>query len=135
MSYLAYLIGIAALGWAMIPLFKKDSTWISLITESDSLEDHKKRVYGNITDLEFDYAMGRLSESDFNTIRQSFLSEAGRVIQKLEDQRSSDLLEQIERDAKGLTQGKAKKIRKCSACGKMNLPDARFCMKCGQELS
>ncbi|MEA3287362.1 MAG: zinc ribbon domain-containing protein [Candidatus Marinimicrobia bacterium] len=137
MSILAYLLGTATLIWAMLPLFKKDSTWISLIVESDALEDQKKRVYGNITDLEFDYAMGRLSEPDFNKIRQSFLREAGRVIQKLEDQKSADLIAQIEQDVKQLNNGKSKNNKKhiCKTCGKENLPSARFCMECGQELT
>ncbi len=135
MSYLGYLIGLLSLLWAILPLFKKDSTWISLIMDMDELEDRKTRVYGNIADLEFDFAMGRLSESDFNPIRQSFLQEAGRVMQQLEDQKSDALIDQIEQDVKDLGKKKKSKKHKCPECGKSNLPDARFCMKCGKELS
>lgn len=139
MSFLAFIVGGLFLIWSLLPLFKKDSTWISLHMESDELEDRKQRVYGNIADLEFDYAMGRLSEKDFNEIRKLFLAEAGRVIQKLEDQKSSKLMDQIKRDATQLS-GK-KKARKgksehtCSKCGHENLRDARFCSQCGKELT
>ncbi len=141
MSYFAYLIGLSFLVWIVLPLFKKDSTWISLYMEAEELADKKQRVYGNIADLEFDFAMGRLSEEDFKIIRQSFLSEAGRVIEKLESQKSSKLMDRIKNDLEHLGKKKKKKKSKkrtavfCTECGTENLTEAKFCMKCGKELS
>jgi len=138
MSFLGYLLGAAFLGWAMIPLFKKDSSWVSLHMELEELEDRKQQVYGNIADLEFDYAMGRLSEDDFKSIRQSFLREAGRVIRTLEQKESSDLMARIQKDISRIDQkkkGKKKIKRICTHCGTDNLTEAQFCMKCGAELS
>ncbi len=143
MSYLAYLTGLAFLIWIVMPLFKKDSTWVSLHMEVEELADRKQRVYGNIADLEFDFAMGRLSEKDFKNIRTSFLSEAGRVIEKLEGQKSTALMDRIQKDIEHL--GKKKKKNKhrpkssasvfCTECGAENLAEAKFCMKCGEGLS
>ncbi|MBC8376366.1 MAG: zinc ribbon domain-containing protein [FCB group bacterium] len=143
MSYLAYLTGLAFLVWIVMPLFKKDSTWVSLHMEVEELAERKQRVYGNIADLEFDFAMGRLSEKDFKTIRTSFLSEAGRVMEKLENQKSSKLMDRIQNDIEHL--GKKKKKKKkgskiqtavfCTECGTENLAKAKFCMKCGKGLS
>ncbi len=138
MSYLAYLLGMAFFAWAVLPLFKKDSTWISLHMESEELEDRKQRVYGNIADLEFDYAMGRLSEEDFSEIRNSFVKEAGQVIKKLEEQKSSGLMDRIQKDLSGL--GKHKHNGKtheneCQSCNTVNSSEAKFCMKCGEKLS
>jgi len=139
MSALAYILGIALLGWAILPLFRKDSTWVSLHMEADELADKKQRVYGNIADLEFDYAMGRLSEKDFTEIRQSFLSEAGRVIEKLEAQKSSKLMDRIQSDIDHLGKKKKKSggtdSRFCIECGAENVAKAKFCLKCGKELS
>lgn len=136
MTYIAYLIGTALLVWALLPLFKKDSTWISLYMETEELAERKQRVYGNIADLEFDYAMGRLSEKDFTSVRKSFLNEAGIVIRKIEEQKSSDLMNRILDDVKNLDKKKKKqKKHLCSGCGSENLPEAKFCMKCGKELS
>jgi hypothetical protein len=139
MSFIAYVLGAAFLIWAMLPLFKKDSTWISLHMEGEELEDRKQRVYGNIADLEFDYAMGRLSEKDFTEIRGSFLSEAGKVIQQLENQRSSKLVETIQRDVSQLSKKKpkAKKgeaAKYCPDCGAKAKPTAKFCTECGGGL-
>ncbi len=142
MSFLAYLIGIAFLIWVILPLFQKDSTWISLYIEAEELADKKQRVYGNIADLEFDFAMGRLSEKDFNNIRQSFLNEAGRVMERLESQKSSALMDRIKTDIGNLgKKHKHKKNKKsaskvfCIECGTENPPEAKFCMKCGKEMA
>lgn len=138
MSILAYLLGASLLVWSMMPLFKKDSSWISLYMELEELEDRKQRVYGNIADLEFDYAMGRLSESDFTEVRQSFMNDAGRVIQKLEGQRSSGLEERVKKDIKNIgkkTGSKKAKYQYCGKCGSENLLDAKYCTKCGEGLS
>ncbi|MCF7822921.1 MAG: zinc ribbon domain-containing protein [Candidatus Marinimicrobia bacterium] len=138
MSFLAYLPGMAFLVWAAVPLFKKDHSWVSLHMEFEELEDKKQRVYGNIADLEFDYAMGRLSESDFTSIRKSFMNEAGRVIQILEEKKSSELMNRIQKDIEHLDpKKKVKKSGKheCHKCGTKNLVEAKFCMKCGEALS
>ena len=145
MSILAYLTGLAFLAWSILPLFKKDSTWVSLYLETEELADRKQRVYGNIADLEFDYAMGRLSEKDFTSIRQSFLSEAGRLMEKIEGQKSSELMERIQKDLGQLGKKKHSKKSKiskisdgslfCIECGTENVSEAKFCMKCGKEMS
>jgi len=140
MSVFAYLIGGLFLVWALLPLFKKDSTWISLHMEGEELEDRKQRVYGNIADLEFDYAMGRLSEKDFNEIRKSFLAEAGKLMQLQEQQRSSKLVEKIKVDVSQLSkQGKKSKkaddAKYCPDCGAKAKSKARFCTECGGSLA
>ena len=143
MSYLAYLTGLTFLAWIVMPLFKKDSTWVSLHMEVEELAERKQRVYGNIADLEFDFAMGRLSEKDFKIIRQSFLSEAGRVLEKLEGQKSTELMDRIQNDIAHLGKKKKKNTKKsknaapvfCTECGTENLTEAKFCMKCGKGLS
>ena len=137
MTFLAYLLGLAVLGWALMPLFKKDSTWVSLHMEGEELEDRKQRVYGNIADLEFDYAMGRLSESDFSEIRLSFMSEAGKVIEKIESQRSAEIIERIESELKGGTKKKKSSQKKpayCPACGEPVKANDKFCAACGEGL-
>ncbi|MCF7808552.1 MAG: zinc ribbon domain-containing protein [Candidatus Marinimicrobia bacterium] len=141
MTYLGIIMGLAFLAWAVLPLFQKDTTWVSMMMDYQELEDEKKRVYGNIADLEFDYAMGRLSEKDFNVIRQDFLKEAGRVIKKLDEQDTSSIMKQIERDVDNLggKKGKKKANRKghdskCPNCQTVNDPAAKFCMSCGESL-
>jgi len=138
MTVLGILIGLGFLAWALLPLLQKDTTWVSMMMDYQELEDEKRRVYGNIADLEFDYAMGRLSEKDFNAVRQGFLKEAGRVIKKLDEQDASAIMKQIERDVESLGGNKKKKHSKkgnmCPDCGTKNAPEAKYCMSCGESL-
>lgn len=139
MMYLGLFLGLLLLAWALLPLFQKDSTWVSMMMDYQELEEEKRRVYGNIADLEFDYAMGRLSEKDFNSVRQEFLKEAGKVIQKLDEQDKSAIMKQIEEDVESFGKKKGKKKSKktdsaCSNCGTANDPKAKFCMSCGESL-
>ena len=138
MSILAYLIGAGFLVWAASPLLKKDVTWISLIMDHEELEDKKKRVYGNIADLEFDYAMGRLSEKDFTVIRESFMKEAGRVIQMIEEQDLPELTQRIQNDVQNSKKSHTTTVdakTTCAKCGSENVNEAKFCMSCGEPLS
>ena len=56
-----------------IPLFRepKAALDIDLLaeTELDRLLDRKAVIYRNLKDLEFEYAMGRLSDADFHRLR------------------------------------------------------------------
>ena len=144
MTILAFLIGLAFMGWAVYPMLQKDTTWVSLHLESDDLNDRKQQVYGNIADLDFDYAMGRLSESDFRNIRQTFLAEAGRVLEQYEKRKTSAIVEQIQQDAEhlvasgtshkhGNSPNSSAQVR-CPQCGRENPAEARFCMDCGGSL-
>ena len=138
MTFLGFILAMLLVVWIMLPLLRKDTPWVSLADDFADLEDEKQRVYGNIADLEFDYAMGRLSDKDFTTIRQSFLVEAGAVIKKLDQAQTSDIMKQIEEDLKHLPKKKAsskKKAKVCGACGTENLKNANFCMSCGEGLS
>ena len=132
------------MAWVVSPLFKKDTTWVSLHLESDDLNDRKRQVYGNIADLDFDYAMGRLSESDFQNIRKSFLAEAGRVMEQVERRKTSDIVERIQKDANLVAKATtdqflqpeqtAETSVKCPHCGTRNPAAAHFCMSCGGTL-
>ena len=138
MTVFGFIVGLILLGWGLWPLFQKDSTWVSIQMDAADLEDRKQRVYGNIADLEFDYAMGRLSEADFDAIRSSFLAEAGKVIEKIEGRQHGKLMDRIDKDAdsslKGKSSGKKSGKKFCSQCGEKNKANAKFCTSCGEAL-
>ncbi len=139
------ILGGAFIIWSMQPLFRKLGFWVSLDDTMDSLEDHKQRVYHNISDLEFDHAMGRLSAADFNRIRNSFAREAGLVVQKIRSEQKEEILDRIERDIARLNGKKHQPKKKrekngqeakfCQECGTKVPANARFCMSCGEALS
>jgi hypothetical protein len=45
----------------------------------------KQTIYENIKDLEFEYQMGKLSEEDFQKLREDFTREAVNVMQQIDE--------------------------------------------------
>jgi hypothetical protein len=51
----------------------------------------KERIYENIKDLEFEYKMGKLSEGDYERLREEFSQEAYQIMREIESLKPEDL--------------------------------------------
>ena len=82
------ILFLAAGGCALWPLFVKtfDETSAGPPSETDAdyLTARKTAIYRNIRELEFEYKMGRLAESDFQRLETEYKAEAAEVLQKLD---------------------------------------------------
>jgi hypothetical protein len=122
-----------------------------------ALERDKLLTLRSIKELEFDRAMGKVSEADFVEMRDRLRLRALRLMRQLE---GAELYQQmIERDALAAASaqradsgqqatGSAEPIAgseqrslgieaatECEACGTANDFDARFCKECGKRLA
>ncbi len=107
-----------------------------------AVEREKTLVLRSIKELEFDRAMGKVSEADFDEMGRRLRARAIRLMKQL-DVEAVDFLAVIEReleerlgrsgepaaDAVGVSK------RTCGDCGASNDGDARFCKACGGALS
>ena len=107
-----------------------------------AVEREKTLVLRSIKELEFDRAMGKVSEADFEEMGRRLRARAIRLMKQL-DVEAVDFLAVIERElaerlgrppepvaaAGGAAQ------RTCAGCGTANDGDARFCKSCGATLS
>jgi len=100
------------------------------------LEQDKALALRTIKELEFDRAMGKISEEDFHEMSHRLRARAARLMKQLDA--GGGYRAQIERDlAKRLGEAgdKAERVtRTCSNCSTQNDPDARFCKNCGNQL-
>jgi len=149
----AALIGLAALR-ALRPLVSPHDDRTLMIGQRTriALEREKMLTLRAIKELEFDRAMGKLSDTDWQEMSGRLRARAAGLIRQLDA--GSGYRERIERDlAKRLTQTpglknptherkvvqNAGRVRSdapvCSACATANDPDARFCKSCGHKLS
>src|SRR5215468_6571005 len=100
------------------------------------LEQDKALALRTIKELEFDRAMGKISEEDFREMSTRLRARATRLMKQLDA--GGGYRPQIERDlAKRLGDAgeKAERAeRSCSNCSTQNDPDARFCKNCGSPL-
>ena len=101
-----------------------------------ALEREKHLTLRSIKELEFDRAMGRLSDEDFNEMAARLRARAARLIQQVDA--GASYREQIEKDLAKRLGDRAATIatdRICAACETNNDHDARFCKSCGRALS
>jgi hypothetical protein len=125
-----------------------------------ALEREKLLTLRSIKELEFDRAMGRLSDEDWKEMSGRLRTRVGRLMRQLDA--GGSYRDQIEKDlAKRIGQGDdrlkpsrdeadegraaaetraaggatASAGRLCASCDTANDPDAKFCKGCGQPLA
>lgn len=99
--------------------------------ELKHLETRRQVLYDNLKDLQFEYHQGKLTDEDYQTLKQGFLYDLAGVM---------DSIERI-----GLRQSKHSKSSRrsepvatarppwdCPACRTTNPAGTRFCGQCGQ---
>jgi predicted Zn-ribbon and HTH transcriptional regulator len=128
------------------PLFEesKGSLDIELLaeTELDRLFDRKAVIYGNLKDLEFEYKMGRLSDTDFRQLEAGYKNEAADILQSLDRLSASENLDEaIEKDIASrkarLYASNSKRIdnsSRCPSCGAEIISGKKYCADCGHRL-
>jgi hypothetical protein len=145
---------IAAAGYAGHSLYRtlsplvtegigEDATMVAGRTRV-ALERDKMLTLRAIKELEFDRAMGKIAEGDFEAMRDRLRSRALRLITQLDG--AAAYREMIERDvaarlpavaadappARAAASEEARPA--CADCGTANDPDARFCKSCGRPV-
>jgi len=94
-----------------------------------ALEREKALALRSIKELEFDRAMGKVSEKDFTEMSGRLRARAARIIRQLDA--GGSYRERIEKEI-------AKRVgtvpNACPSCASANDLDARFCKKCGAAL-
>ena len=159
----AALVGVAALR-TVRPLVSPEDDRTAMIGHRTraALEREKMLALKSIKELEFDRAMGKLSDSDWLEMSTRLRARAARLMRQLDS--GAGYREQIERDLArrlGDTQGpqdpaytsnvqgagpvdpaQTGDVRRaspvhppaCAQCGTTNDMDARFCKSCGSRL-
>jgi hypothetical protein len=141
----AALVLIAG-GYVLQPLFRepKAALDIDLLaeTELDRLVDRKTVIYRNLKDLEFEYAMGRLSDADFHRLQTDYKNDAAIILGKLDQLGASEGLDDaMEKEIASRKDklfsprpGRAPETRRCPSCGAEVITGKKFCADCGQRL-
>ena len=135
----AALVGMAALR-TVRPLASRDEDRIGAIGRRTrvALEREKLLTLRSIKELEFDRAMGKLSEADWQEMSTRLRARAAGLIRRLDA--GGDYRAQIEAEvarrleSRGAHPAVAERPHLCSKCSTANEADARFCKNCGEKL-
>jgi len=132
------LVGIAALR-TIRPLVSPEEDRTAMVGERTrvALEREKLLTLRSIKELEFDRAMGKLSDADWQEMSGRLRARAAGLMKQLDA--GAGYREQIERDlAKRLAAPPDDKSivtgNFCTECGTKNDGDAKFCKNCGHKL-
>ncbi len=131
------LVGIAALR-TVRPLVSPEEDRTAMVGERTrvALEREKLLTLRSIKELEFDRAMGKLSDADWQEMSGRLRARAAGLMKQLDA--GSGYREQIERDvARRLGEPPVATSTRgnfCTECGTKNEEDAKFCKNCGHKL-
>jgi pyruvate/2-oxoacid:ferredoxin oxidoreductase beta subunit len=132
------IVGMAVLR-TVRPLVFGDEDRTAMIGQRTrvALEREKLLVLRSIKELEFDKAMGKLSETDWQEMSTRLRTRAARLIRQLDA--GGGYRAQIEQDLKkrlgeSVVDAQASAAKFCSQCGTAREVDARFCKDCGAKL-
>ena len=145
---LSVLMGTAAIvGLAMLrtlyPLVSHEEDRTVMIGQRTraALEREKLLTLRAIKELEFDRAMGKLSDEDFGEMAGRLRARAAGLIRQLDagagyrDQIERDVAKKLETDRRFKTGTPGSTTYRCAACAASNDSDARFCKNCGRPLA
>ena len=145
----AAIVGVAA--WRTLAPFtgvdvRRDRLVIGGRTRA-AIEREKTLALRSIKNLEFDRAMGKVSQKDFDEMSARLRSRAARLIGQLDagagyrNEIEKEIARRIGDNAEepGPTSGKGTRVavstRACPACSKDNDIDAQFCKHCGTTVA
>ena len=97
------ILGIALLVYLGLPIFSKTGSHPAAMSENiieerqRMLFQDRERSYAALAELDEDYETGKLSEADYQELREALLQETARIIMQLEAESLSDVEAEIER--------------------------------------
>lgn len=123
------LIIVAAAAFVAAPFFTSASTAeLPGPVFRGQLERQKLDAYAAIKEAEFDYRMGKLSETDFGALRDKYAGQALAAIAALESATAGQRPRAI------AAARRPARIAFCPMCGHTVPPRANFCPACGRSL-
>ena len=102
----------------------------------EHLEDRKHAIYDNLRDLQFEYRLGKLSDSDYQATKQALQKELAVVLAETEETVKRLGLTTARTQAKAPEGAKVSKVAKiCPHCGAKFPRPLKFCGECGKAIA
>lgn len=132
---LAAALAVAVLGYVLWPMLRDTVPGPEEVSLPDAEETRRGQAVAALREIEFDYAIGKLSEDDHAALKARYTAEAVAAA-RVESAAASGATADVEgmiaarRDVLAAGAGPAA----CDTCGPRPEPDARFCSTCGKRL-
>lgn len=120
--------------WVLMPVVRGTrARWE--ISEEDTplgrLALRKEVLLGNLQDLDFEFAMGKLGEEDYRSLRDSLKQQTVRIMEQMDVVSASESSMGSRSTVAAAT---ATATLTCEGCGGSLPPQSRFCPNCGSKV-
>jgi hypothetical protein len=122
----AVVLTVGAIAFTLL-VRQKDVPEPEAASGYEHLEQRRARIYEQLRDLQFEFRVGKLSEADYQTTKQSLQTELAGVLAQL-DKASG----QAPPPAPAV---KAVDRTKCPHCGAKFAQPMKFCGQCGKAIA
>jgi rRNA maturation endonuclease Nob1 len=99
------------------------------------LEDRKYAIYDNLRDLQFEYRLGKLSDSDYQATKQALQKELAVVLSETEETVKRLGLATARAQATKPVKKVSKGAKVCPHCGAKFPTALKFCGECGKAIA
>lgn len=131
------LVAFTAVGWPLVTSSAGTRRESNTVFPWDDLLDRRDAAYRGIRELDFEYELGNLSESDYRRLRQRYRTEAAATLRNLDAATSIGSKEPTaDPDASTATapSDSTQTELPCPYCRRATEVGDRFCWSCGEKL-
>lgn len=132
----ALVVGIAVLVLVLEPVVRGEAPAPPTFDPEDVEDTPKSRAISALREIEFDRATGKLSETDYESLKATYTARALEVMRHESSRPHApigDLESQVAARVAAIRGGTDGRPR-CPTCGPRGEPDAIFCSNCGRPL-
>lgn len=131
------LVAFTAVGWPLVASSGGNRRESAMVPPWDGLIDQRDAVYRGIKELDFEYELGNLSESDYRRLRQRYRTEAAATLRELDAATTSGSEEPTAGPAVSTGTELSDSVQTelpCPHCGRATGVGDRYCWSCGEKL-
>jgi hypothetical protein len=127
---------VLVIGTLLFTLFvrSQDVPEAPAVSPTAHLEERKSQIYENLRDLQFEFRLGKLSDSDYQKTKVDLQRELAKVLAEIDAVQPAQPVQK--KAAVAVGQSKAKPDGKiCPHCGAKFERTLKFCGECGKAMA
>ncbi len=137
------------------PFFEREVTASNEESEYSHLLEERERLLGRIEELDFDYELGKILESDYQRARRNLVKKTALILQKFDEMEKGNAImkmspteEDIKRspprtevdEIESLIAARRRELGEtkhtfCSHCGRVVKGGDQYCVHCGEKIT
>jgi DNA repair exonuclease SbcCD ATPase subunit len=130
----AVLLALGSIAFTLI-VRGKDVPESPAISPTAHLEQRKAQIYENLRDLQFEYRLGKLSDSDYQKTKVDLQKELAKVLAEIDVIQPAQARAAAAPTAKAPVEQLARLSDTCPHCGTKFAQPMKFCGACGKAMA